>query len=226
MTAGIPKWEAELWSYIGSGNGKHCPILDECPIQSKMGYCFDNLKKRISRLLGSKRFCLRDYDFIECRTCGRMYKLVEKLALQYLEKGTVSYPPVPTDLISLIDEQRDIEIRPIPLKTYHGAIWQLPDGWVIHLNVNDTNERKRFTLFHEAFHILAHRKATPVFKRRGGTKGSFNEAMADCFATCILMPETWVRKAWADVKDLSRMAEIFQVPIQVVCVRLKWLGLL
>ena len=27
------------------------------------------------------------------------------------------------------------------------------------------------------------------------------------------------------VKDLDRMAEIFEVPIQVVCVRLKWLGL-
>lgn len=225
MIAEIPEWEAKFWSYIGSGNGKHCPLVDECQVKNEDGMCLDNLKERISRLLGAKRFTLRDYGFIRCQTCGRMYELVEKLALQYLRKGRVHYPPVPTDLISVIDGQHDIEIRPVPLKAYHGAIWQLQDGWVIHLNANDTNERKRFTLFHEAFHILAHRRATPVFNRRGGAEGSFNETMADCFATCILMPEAWVRKMWAEVKALDRMAEIFGVPMQAMCVRLKWLGL-
>lgn len=226
MIANIPKWETELWSYIGSGDGKHCPLLNECPLRGTHGDCLDNLTERISHLLGANTFSLNDYDFIECQKCGRMHELVEKLALYYLKKGRVHYPPTPTDLIYLIDGQYDVEIRPVLLKAYHGAVWHLQDGWVIHLNATDTNERKRFTLFHEVFHILAHRRASPVFNKRGGTEGSFNETMADCFAACILMPEVWVRKMWAKVKDLDRMAEIFGVPVQAMCVRLKWLGLL
>lgn len=226
MIARIPEWEVELWSYISSGNGQNCPLSGECQVKNEDGMCLDSLKERISSLLGADTFSLSDYDFIECQKCGRMHELVEKLSLQYLKVGKVHYPPVPTDLISLIDNQRDIEVRLVPLKAYHGAIWKLRDGWVIHLNKNDSDEKRRFTLFHEVFHILAHRKATPVFHKRGGTEGSFNEIMADCFATCILMPEMWVREMWDKVKNLDRMAEIFGVPIQAMCIRLKWLGLL
>jgi hypothetical protein len=226
MVTEIPKWEANLWSYIGSGNGKACPLKDHCEVKNENRICLDNLKERISRLLVSERFILRDYDFIGCHTCGKMQELVEKLACHYLRKGHVRYPPVPTDLVSLIGSQDDIEIRTVPLRAYHGAIWRVEDSWVIHLNANDSDERKRFALFHEAFHILAHRQSTPVFNKRGGTGGSFNETMADCFASCILMPEAWVRKMWTELKDLDRIAEIFEVPIQVMCIRLKWLDLL
>lgn len=222
----IPRWESELWSYISSGNGKHCPLLNECPIHSKTGHCLDEYIEYISCLFGEKQVDLRNYDCLNGIKCGRMHELVEKLALRYLKKGHVRYAPVSIDLISLLDKQHNIEIRSVPLKSYHGAIWRLQDGWVIHLNANDSDNRKRFTLFHEAFHIMAYCKATPVFNSRGGVEGSFNEMMADCFASCVLVPEVWVRKIWTEGKDLDRVAEIFQVPIQVACVRLKWLGLI
>jgi len=61
----------------------------------------------------------------------------------------------------------------------------------------------------------------PVFRKRGTKGGSFNELLADYFAICILMP-----KKWAEVKDLDRMAEIFDVPKAVMCIRLKRLGLI
>lgn len=223
----VPEWESELWSYISNGNGKHCPLLNECPSHSETGYCLDEYTECISCLLSDKQIDLRKYDCLNGIQCGRMHELVERLALWYLKKGTARYPPpVPIDLISLVDQQKNIEIRLVPLKSYHGAVWRLRDGWVIHLNANDSDNRRRFTLFHEAFHIMAHCKATPVFNSRGGAEGSFNEMMADCFASCFLMPEVWVREMWAEVKNLDRLAEIFQVPIQVVCVRLKWLGLI
>jgi len=43
--------------------------------------------------------------------------------------------------------------------------------------------RKRFTLFHEAFHIEAHDKADPVFRTRGCERGTFNELLAECFSS-------------------------------------------
>jgi len=35
------------------------------------------------------------------------------------------------------------------------------------LQNDDTSAAQRFTLFHEAFHILAHYRTTPVFRKRG-----------------------------------------------------------
>jgi len=84
---------------------------------------------------------------------------------------------------------------------------------------------KRFTLFHEAFHILAHCRTTPVFRKRGSIRGSFNELLADYFANCLLMPRKWIRETWAEVKDLDRIAEIYDAPKAGVCLRLRHLGL-
>ena len=49
---------------------------------------------------------------------------------------------------------------------------------------------------------------------------------ADYFAICILMPEKWVRGKWAEVKDMSRMVEIFDVPESAMWFRLRCLGLI
>jgi len=49
--------------------------------------------------------------------------------------------------------------------------------------------------------------------------------LADYFAGCILMPKAWVEKKWAEVKDVRRMAEIFQVTELAMWIRLKTMGL-
>jgi len=147
------------------------------------------------------------------------------LAQRYLKRGEVSCPPVPAELILLADEQHPVEVRLVALKVYHGAIWRQNDGWVIQLKNDDIPATRRFILFHEAFHILAHCKTTPVFRRREGILGSFNELLADHFASCILMPREWVNEKRAEVEDLDRLAEIFDVPMPAMCIRLRQLGL-
>ena len=154
-----------------------------------------------------------------------MFKVVEMLAQKCLKRGGVSYPPVPTELLSLTDEQWTIETRLLPLKAYHGAIWRLREGWIVQLKDSDTSASKRFTLFHEIFHILAHCRTVPVFRKRGSAQGSFNELLADYFAICILMPRKWVKEKWAEVDDLDRMSEIFDVPKSAMCIRLREMGL-
>ncbi|TET17807.1 MAG: ImmA/IrrE family metallo-endopeptidase [Dehalococcoidia bacterium] len=226
MREKVPRWESELWSYMSSSDGMHCPLASHCQIRQSGKWCIDDNMERLNQLLDAKGFNLRNYDFIECEACGRIFKMVEMLARRYLKRGRVRCPPVPTGLVSLFDEQYPVEVRLLPLKVYHGAIWHPKGVWIIQLKAGDTSAAKRFTLFHEAFHILAHCRTTPVFRKRGTIQGSFNELLADYFATCILMPREWVKEKWVDVHDLNKVAKIFGVPQSAMCIRLKRLGLI
>jgi len=229
MTKKIPKWESTLWSYISSGDGMHCPQYHHCRDRKKGCFCTDDSKEIFNRLLyGEPPFSPDNYDFITFET-GRhhgIFGLVEMLAQKLLTRGRVHSPPVPNKIYRLADEQRPIEIHPLPLKVYHGAIWHLRDGWVIQLKADDTPASQRLTLFHEVFHILAHCKTIPVFSKRQAVQGSFNELLADYFACCILLPREWVKKKWIEVNDLDRMAEIFEAPKSVMWLRLRQLGLI
>lgn len=134
---------------------------------------------------------------------------------------------MPTNLITRADDNLPIEVRQVPLKAYRGAVWRLSACWVVQLNSNDSLVRQRFTLYHEIFHILAHSKATPVFKKAGGNReGSFNEILADHFSGACLLPEGWVKEKWTEVKDMSQMAAIFDVPKPIVWLALKHLCLI
>jgi hypothetical protein len=162
-----------------------------------------------------------NFEFPGCPGSGRIFELVYRLADRYQVTAGIGRPPVPADLITRAGDNLPIEVREVPLRAYHGAIWRLNDSWVIQLNSNDKPARQRFTLYHEIFHILAHCKATPVFKKAACSReGSFNEMLADHFAAVMLVPAELVRKTWPEVKDISKMATIFEVPSSVM-----WLGL-
>lgn len=228
MAGRIPSWESALWSSIGSGDGKHCPFYDRCQDRQRGAWCADDNRERLNRFFDNdSQPDADDCAFItgENGQCGRAFKLVEKLAWRQIRKGKVACPPVPVGLVSLADEEHPIEVRLLPLKVYHGAIWNSKGEWIIQLNANDISGSRRFTLFHEAFHIQAHCKSMPVFRKKGTTRGIFNELLADYFAVCILMPEKWTREKWAEVKDVNRMVEIFDVPGSAMWFRLRCLGL-
>jgi hypothetical protein len=167
------------------------------------------------------------FEFPACPQSGRIFKLVGRLAVKYQMEAGIDCPPVPDDLITHGDDDLPIEVRQIPLKAHHGAIWRLSDCWVVQLNSNDAPARQRFTLYHEIFHILAHGKAAPVFKKTSSSpEGSFNELLADHFAAIMLMPENLVKEKWAEVQDINQMAAIFDVPRPLVWFALKHLSLL
>lgn len=225
-TGRTPKWESELWSYIGSSDGKQCTRVSCCQHRHSGKWCISDNLERIKLLLDARGFKFSDYDFIKPAGRCRISLLLEILAQEWLKKGGVCCPPVPTELIMLADEYHSIEVRQLPLKVHHGAVWRVREGWIIQIKDGDTSARKRFTLFHEAFHILAHcSNTTPVFRRGGIEGGSFNELVADGFAGRILMPGEWVKEKWVEVNDLNQIAKIFDVPKSAMCVRLKRLGL-
>lgn len=238
-TEKIPKWESELWSYMSSGDGVNCPLYDACQSKKKCGWCFSDNQELFEGLYGTHITGSRsdedelgnfrslfEHNFPQEWKPGPIFQLIETLANKYLKKAKLDHPPVMTEVIRHFDISPHIEIRPLPLKAYHGAIWRVEDGWVIHLNKEDKPARQRLTLFHEVFHILAHWRATPVFRKRGVKEGLFNEMLADYFAGCLLMPRTWVKGKWAELKDLKQMAEVFQVTEVSMWIRLKALGLI
>ncbi len=223
-----PKWESELWSYLSKGDGSICPMYSYCQNKLSGGWCPSDNLDYIARLLDDKRFAASKYEPVGKRgKCEGVFLLVERLARNYLKRAEVHCPPVSEELVYLADQHHPIEVRLVPLKIYHGAIWHLNDSWIIQLNENDTPARRRFALFHEAFHILAHRRTTTlVFKKRGYTIGSFNELLADYFAACILLPREWVREKWPEVRDLDQIAKIFDVPKQLMWIRLREMDLI
>lgn len=234
--AGItPGWEAELWSYLSKGDGIHCPIYESCSLRLQGEWCLsehEEYYQLMNNFLDDEVLDLADpaaiqFEFPACRFVGRVFNLVRRLAEGYQTEVGVNRPPVPDDLITRGDDGLPIEVRQIPLKAHHGAIWRLSDCWLVQLNSNDTAARQRFTVYHEVFHILAHNRATPVFKKTSSSsEGSFNELLADHFAAIILMPENLVKEKWAEVQDMNRMAAIFEVPRPVVWFALKHLSLI
>jgi hypothetical protein len=234
-TAGkIPSWEAELWSYLSKGDGIHCPVYQSCRLRLQGEWCLsehEQYYQLINDFLDDEVPDLTDpasigFDFPGCRYVGRIFNLVRRLAAGYQTEAGIDHLPVPTDLITRGGDNRPIEVQELPFKAHHGAVWRLNDCWLIQLNSNDTTARKRFTMYHEIFHILAHCKATPVFKKTSSSpEGSFNELLADHFAAILLMPEKQVREKWAEVRDVNQMATTFDVPKSVVWFALKHLSL-
>ncbi|MBI2869341.1 MAG: ImmA/IrrE family metallo-endopeptidase [Chloroflexi bacterium] len=223
MRSRVSGWEHELWYYVSTGDGDNCPVFDKC--QARAGGGWENAGHCSCQGVNCLSPVLTNNNFIEGLRPGRIYELIEKLAVKYLKMGGVKAPPVPSAIINLVDPGRSIEIRPVPLKAYHGAIWRIDDGWVVHLNSGDTREQQRLTLFHEAFHILAHCRATPVFKKAGNNRGSFNELLAENFACHALMPRRLVEEGWRQTGDVSRMAGMFGVPESAMTARLRSLEL-
>jgi len=228
----IPNWEYDLWDDLSTGDGLTCPRYERCRIRRRGVWCPADDVELLERLSGMgrlRRFYLDKFDgynWLACTLPGGIFGRVESLARRYLRRGGVCSPPVPAELVLRADKKYPVEVRLLPLKAYHGSIWHLKDKWVIQLKEDDTPAAKRFTLFHEAFHILAHSRATPVFRKRGCLEGAFNELLADYFAVCVLMPREWVKQKWAEVEDLDKMASIFKAPQPAMWIRLKSLGLI
>lgn len=163
--------------------------------------------------------------YSERPACCWVLAEVETLANEHLAEAGISNPPVPSELINIFDKSSKIEVRLVPsLKTLHGAVWRLGREWIMQLNARDHRRHRRYTMFHEAFHI-AYRIINPAFKETELSHISFNEVLADHFATCLLMRKEWIEECWPRVQDLGVMADIFDVPIRQMRRRLSQLGL-
>ena len=145
MRRRIAKVESELWSYISRGDGLHCPFHSHCKSRQNGVWCLGDNIERLSELQIAEQIIPQNYDFIKSSTICNIFKMVESLSKIYLDLGGIQCPPVPTDLVSLIDGQ-DIEIRTLSLKGCSGAVCYFDNKWIIYLNAKDPLASRRFSL--------------------------------------------------------------------------------
>lgn len=218
-------WESELWDIISQGDGTNCPLYESCGYRTEGGWCLNEHKESfvtLSTFVDQDNPDISDLRNSMPEPCifprfGRIFNLIQRLVYKYHEQAGLTGPPVPSDLITRSQNNIPIEVRYIPLKYNHGAVWRLDDCWLVQLNSGDSPNRQRFTLYHEIFHILAHSGGNPVFKSvTDFYKGTFNEMLADHFAGIMLMPKQMIKPTWEKVRNAEGMAEIFGVPKSLV----------
>jgi hypothetical protein len=225
MRAANEDWENELWSYVCAGDGKNCPGFDSCQsLKGNLG-CFNNETQRVKN---RQIHIFVDKDEIDpvvastyphlssCAQRNRITLLVRRLAQKYHRENWDGRLPVSENLITKCPDGVPIEIRYVPLKANHGAVWRMDDAWLIHLNSASSPARQRFTLYHEIFHILAHSNGTSIFKKPENDGLYFNEYLADHFSSAILTPRDIVPVKWSEIKDVEKMAQLFNVPASIL----------
>ena len=163
-----------------------------------------------------------DFSFVGPSCQCMLLQLLDLLACDWISRAEIKEPPAPGDLVGLADAARQVTIGEIRLKACHGATWSFSDEWIILLNAQDGSSVRRFTLFHEGFHICA-REAWPGTTR--GKRRYLIEMLAELFAVCLITPVIWLESQWNSSRDVNQMAEIFSCPVEIVSFRIRQLGL-
>jgi Zn-dependent peptidase ImmA (M78 family) len=109
--------------------------------------------------------------------------------------------------------------------------WLKKEGrWLIAVNRDDSQTRRRFTLGHEFKHILDNPYINVLYpKSEYGQESAEERAerMCDYFSACVLMPRAWVKRAWTrGHQDTEALAAIFNVSPAAMDRRLQDLGLI
>lgn len=138
---------------------------------------------------------------------------------------------IPVDVIS-IAKSNDIKVFEASLdKKISGAIRynKATDKFEILINKNDAKVRQRFTIAHEIGHFFLHKEMlkddeihVDILYRMTNEQ----EKEVDYFAGALLMNKTLLEKAYKDGNSITQLAELFDVSVSAMTVRLDILGLL
>lgn len=145
-------------------------------------------------------------------------RTVENLAKQLVLP--LSFPPVPAGLVYALDPNREVRVATVVLpKSVRGATRLSEDGtrWQILLNRRDSEVRRRFTLWHEGWHVLCGAGVAP---RRVNLGEAYECGLADHFAANVLMPSDWIPVG----STATGMAAKFLVSRAAAHTRLRALG--
>lgn len=144
---------------------------------------------------------------------------------------------IPVDVIK-IAKLNDIAVYEGELeKNISGAIRYNKEkqNFEIMVNKNDTRERKRFTIAHEIGHYFLHKELLmsdevhiDIMYRMPNDNEEENkrEKDVDYFAGALLMNKTLLTKIYMENHTITELAEIFDVSVSAMTVRLDILGLL
>jgi Zn-dependent peptidase ImmA (M78 family) len=163
---------------------------------------------------------LRDMVSLRRLSNAEALQVAEAQALRLLRLGGQTEPPVHEEIIT---ELPGFQIERVATVKAHAAVQWSHGRWVILLNADEPRGRQRFSLAHELKHVLDHPFVTILYP----AQSDIAEQACEYFAACLLMPRTWLRRAWAEgMRDKRVLARRFGVTPQAITVRLLQVGLI
>ena len=152
--------------------------------------------------------------------------VAERQAMRLLTILEQREPPVAVGLIAGLPR---IEVRVVPNRDLAGLSgmtqWH-KSRWLVTVNRDDSQTRRRFTLAHEFKHILDNPYINVLYPKSEQSAEDRAERMCDYFAACLLMPRTWVKRLWSQgVQDAAVLAATFNVSPAAMNRRLQDLGM-
>jgi Zn-dependent peptidase ImmA (M78 family) len=149
--------------------------------------------------------------------------IAERQARLLLANASITTPPVPERIVSELDGVSVYPMERMPAKGLLGASRPSDRGGDILIDRNLPLSEHRLALMHELKHIIDGGHTTKLRQANGSPD---TDGLCADFALSLLMPAPWLRADWqAGCHDLARLAERYQVPIEIVTHRLHDLGL-
>lgn len=136
--------------------------------------------------------------------------------------GLADQPCLPSEAVLSLPHLRVVEESGMPVS---GSTHWAEGAWVVTLNADEFNLRRRFSLMHELKHALDHTTKSFLYSRPS-TGAETAERAADFFAGCSLMPKRWVKRLWGEgLRTAEELAAVFDVSPRAMEVRLQQIGL-
>lgn len=153
--------------------------------------------------------------------------------------------PFPIQNIRKKDSRLMLRVAPLSDQSISGFITydKKSDKFKIFVNSSKPRKRVNFTLAHELGHYFLHKEqlmsndfldgddsldsGNMLYRQDFGLsiKNTQLERQANKFAARLLMPEQYVRKAWAVFRNAQMCALVFDVSISAMSIRLEELGI-
>lgn len=151
-------------------------------------------------------------------------RLAELQAQRFLALAGLTEPSVPERIITDLPRVNVSRLSPFPSS---GASHWSRGQWLVILNGSEPATRQRFSLAHEAKHIMDHRFAKLIYSAfPDNERHDIIEQICDYFAGCLLMPRPWVKRIYCSgVQYLPELAQTFGVSQAAMSVRLNQIGL-
>ena len=110
---------------------------------------------------------------------------VQDLAEHLLDFAGVSRPPAP---LALMHAVADVRLIYVDWRYHQGYTCQRDHVFYVAINRNDSEAERRFTAFHELYHVIE--RVQPAFRQLASADW-LGELLADHFALSILLSERW-----------------------------------
>jgi len=151
--------------------------------------------------------------------------IAEQQATRFLKLAAITQPPVPEQIITSLPR---LQVAHLPLGVPGASQWSR-GHWTVLINKLNTSGRQRFSLAHEFKHILDNPFVHFLYPQKDGVdRREWIEAVCDRFAVDLLMPRTWIKRAWAQqgIQRPTELARLFDVSLQAMRFRLEQMDLL